>query len=83
MCVCVCLCVCIINSLSCLNEKKWKKTWKKIKNENIDRKMLRRKNQLSVDENIWEALFVFEIIEARWAASMEPVFGNEESKCLT
>ena len=50
--VCVCLCVCIINSLSCLNEKKWKKTWKKIKNENIDRKMLRRKNQLSVDENI-------------------------------
>ena len=46
------VCVCVINSLSCLNEKKWRKTWKKIKNENIERKMLRRKNQLSVDENI-------------------------------
>ena len=48
---CVYVCVCVINALSCLNEKKWKKTWKK-KNENIERKMLRRKNQLSVDENI-------------------------------
>ena len=24
---CVCVCVCVINSLSYLNEKKWKKTW--------------------------------------------------------
>ena len=31
VCVCVCVvCVCVINSLSCLNEKKWKKIWKKI-----------------------------------------------------
>ena len=45
--------------------------------------MLRRKNQLSVDENIWEALFVFEKIEARGAASTGPAFGNEESTCLT
>ena len=28
----------------------------KEKKENIERKMLKRKNQLSVDENIWEAL---------------------------
>ena len=45
--------------------------------------MLRRKNQLSVDENIWEAFFVFEKIEARGAASTGPAFGNEELKCLT
>ena len=38
--------------------------------------MLRRKNQLSVDENIWKALFVFENIEARWAASTGPAFEN-------
>ena len=55
----------------------------RIKNENIERKILRRKNQLSVDENIWEALFVFEKIEARWAASTGPAFVNEESKFLT
>ena len=30
-CVCVCVCVCVINALSCLNENKWKKTWKKNK----------------------------------------------------
>ena len=28
-------------------------------------------------------VFVFETIEARWAASTGPAFGNEESKCLT
>ena len=44
--------------------------------------MLKRKNQLSVGENIWEAFFVFEKIEARGAASTGPAFGNEESKCL-
>ena len=44
----VCVCVCVINSLSCLNEK----NGRQYENENIDRKMLRRKNQLSVDENI-------------------------------
>ena len=31
MCARVCECVCVINSLSRLNEKKWKKIWKKIK----------------------------------------------------
>ena len=30
VCVCVFVCVCVINSLSCLNEKKWKRIWKRI-----------------------------------------------------
>ena len=46
--------------------------------------MLKRKIiYFSVDENIWEALFVFEKLEALIAASSEPVFRTEESKCLT
>ena len=52
------------------------------KKENIERKMVRRKNQLSVDENICDTLFVFEKIEARGAASTGPAFGNEELQCL-
>ena len=46
--------------------------------------MLRRTDQISADENIWEAFFfVFEEIEARWTASTGPAFGNEQSTCLT
>ena len=39
-------------------------------------------NQLSVDENIIEAFFVFEKLEALLAASTETHFGKEESRCL-
>ena len=72
----------VLNSLSGLNEKKGKKRRKKIYRW-IERKMRRRKNQLSDDEHIWEAVFVVEKSEARLAAWTQAAVGNEESNCLT
>ena len=86
------VCVCV-SSIRCLvwMKRNGRKHGRKIKNEHIERKMLRRKNQLSVDENIWEALFVFEKLKLEglhqrdllsgmknqnvWLESWEPLSG--------
>ena len=64
VCACECrnfVCVCV-SSIHCLVWQEWKKIWKKFnsrkyQNENIKRNMLRRTDQISADENIWEAFF--------------------------
>ena len=79
----MCVCVCVINSLSFINSLSRMSEKRKGKSKKNRQKMPKTENQLSVGENIIEAFFVFEKLEALLAASTETLFGKEESRCLT